>query len=136
MMIVFFLMLLGLGCWIAYRLIAPELNLQLNLSRLRLPWQRERLSKDIVQLVKPAELIDEPASLHIAPEPDYQISENEKLDRLEKLLTEKNTDIERLSTALEAERQHRLQFEKTQQLLQEEILRLKQEVKNIRKVHV
>lgn len=134
MVIIFFLMLLGLGCYFVYKLIAPELNWRLNLSTIRLPWRRSRLREDVVSMVKPSELVvDETFPDHLKPQPDYEITESDKLARLERLLSEKNVDIERLAQALEAERHHRIQFEKTQQLLQEEILRLKQEIKLVRR---
>ncbi len=53
-------------------------------------------------------------------------------EKLERLLLEKNKLIERLQRELEAERLHRLEFEKVREMLNDEILRLKEQNRGLK----
>ena len=53
-------------------------------------------------------------------------------EKFERLLSEKNQLIDRLQKQVEAERSHRLEFEKVKELLDEEILRLKEQNRGLK----
>ncbi len=53
-------------------------------------------------------------------------------EKFERLLLEKNRMIDRLQRELEAERSHRLEFEKIKELLDEEISRLKEQNRGLK----
>ncbi len=53
-------------------------------------------------------------------------------EKFERLLLEKNRLIDRLQKQVEAERSHRLEFEKVKELLSEEILRLKEQNRGLK----
>jgi hypothetical protein len=53
-------------------------------------------------------------------------------EKFERLLLEKNQLIDRLQKQVEAERSHRLEFEKVKELLSEEILRLKEQNRGLK----
>ena len=53
-------------------------------------------------------------------------------EKFERLLSEKNQLIDRLEKQVEAERSHRLEFEKVKELLDEEILRLKEQNRGLK----
>ncbi len=133
-MLIFFFMLLGLAMYFVYKLIAPELNIRFNLSSIRLPWRRLHLKGDVIHTPHVTSIATEDrTAFRLKEDQDFGMSADDKLERLERMLNEKNIHLERLSVALDAERQHRIQFEKNQEVLQEEILRLKENLKQIKK---
>lgn len=134
MILIFFFMLLGLAMYFMYKIVAQEFNIRFNLANIRLPWRRVQLRNDVVhEPVSFSQAIEDRAALRIKDDQDFGINPDDKIERLERMLSEKNIHLERLSVSLEAERQHRIQFEKNQEMLQEEIRRLKESVKQLRK---
>ncbi len=53
-------------------------------------------------------------------------------EKFERLLSEKNQLIDRLEKQVEAERSHRLEFEKVKELLSEEISKLKEQNRGLK----
>lgn len=53
-------------------------------------------------------------------------------EKFERLLSEKNQLIDRLEKQVEAERSHRLEFEKVKEMLSEEISRLKEQNRGLK----
>ncbi len=134
MTIIFFLMLLGLGIYFVYKLIGPELNITLERPFLNLPWRKRQLKEDIADISHGASaVVEDVDDINLDPQLNVVTAED-KILRLEQMLREKNSDIDRLNLSLENERKHRIEFEKTQTILQEEITRLKKEVKKLRGV--
>ena len=95
------------------------------------PWPRPHLlDEDNIALrpkvpVAPALALPEAIDLPVDPQ-DMPIPLTVKAEKLEVLLLEKNKLIDRLQSDLEAERSHRQEFEKVKDLLDEEIVRLKE----------
>ena len=97
------------------------------------PWQWPRprlLDEDNIALrpkvpVAPEPVLPEAIDLPVDPQ-DMPIPLTVKAEKLEVLLLEKNRLIDRLQNELEAERSHRQEFEKVKDLLDEEIVRLKE----------
>ena len=89
------------------------------------------LSGDVVLLrppdisVVPVSGLPDPIDAPMDPEPPASLAQ--RLEKVERLLLEKNTLIDRLQGEVEAERSHRLEFEKVRSLLDEEIVRLKEQ---------
>ena len=107
---------------------------------MRFPWERTRLIADTVAAVpiSPETLRHElPIAIDMPVEQEeleaLEHAPTDKLLKLEVLLYEKNKSIEKLTGTLNAERAHRAEFEKVKDLMAEEILRLKNQLKDLKK---
>ena len=101
------------------------------------PWLRPRLlDEDNIALRPKAPAASEPAlpeAIDLPMDPqDVHVPLTVRAEKLELLLLEKNKLIDRLQSDLEAERSHRQEFEKVKDLLDEEILRLKEHNRALR----
>ena len=104
----------------------------------KLPWYRPHLILEKatkVEPIKTQEIVQQPMVMEglAEPESDFHISLDENVARLETILFEKNTIIEKLQRELAAEKTHRGEFEKIKAILDEEIQKLKiknKELKN------
>ncbi len=134
--ILLFTFMLIVGIFIAFRLLAPEMYVVLNRSKLRFPWQRPSL---MVDSAVPVDSIYEhaPEHLPVAIDTPMQPEEiplplNEKFSRMDALLLEKNKLIEQLQKDLACERSHRGEFDKVRSIMDEEIARLKDQLKKLK----
>ncbi len=123
MMIFLFIIITVTASLVLFRLLAPEMYVRLSSRpRLHFPWVRPHL---VVEELPPA--IDLPMQPDEMPVPVTG-----KLDKMDALLLEKNKLIDRMQTELEAERSHRLEFEKVRSIMDEEIQRLKEQLKSLK----
>lgn len=104
------------------------------------PWYRPHL------ILNPADsdMVRTPASTPVQPvimeglaDPDpeparYDPSLEEKIVRLENILLEKNAVIEKLQRQVTAEKAHRTEFEKVKAILDEEIVKLRKQNKELK----
>ena len=94
-----------------------------------LPWYRPhlRLTSSEIESIAVQTVSKRPIIMEGLAEPDknFDISLQEKVTRLENILAEKNVTLEKLQKQLVAEKSHRVEFEKVQTLLNEEIVRLR-----------
>ena len=103
------------------------------------PWRWPRphlLDEDDIALrpqapAAPVPVLPEAIDLPVDPQ-DMPIPLTVKAEKIELLLLEKNKTIDRLQSDLEAERSHRQEFEKVKDLLDEEIIRLKEHNRALR----
>jgi hypothetical protein len=97
----------------------------------KLPWYRPHLILNSSQFSVGTQTMPQQPNLlesFLSPEiPDesLEIALEGKILKLETMLTEKNTVIEKIQKQLAAERTHRQEFEKIQSLLNEEIKNLR-----------
>ena len=133
MAILLFILVILLGAFAAIRLLAPDMYLRLNIPKFNLPWGRHRLLPDSAAYQPDqASIIDRlPVAIDTPMEPEEMpMALTEKLKKMEALLLEKNKLIDRLQRNLEAERSHRCEFEKVKSIMDEEIARLKEQIKS------
>lgn len=134
-----FILIIGCGGFVAFRLLAPEMYLTLDRSKINFPWSKgAKLIPDAVSIVPVA-----PESIKMEELPvaiDLPVQQDELLEpvvdktiKLEALLYEKNKAIERLTQELDAEKAHRQEFEKVKDVMTQEILRLKNQLKQAKK---
>ena len=96
------------------------------------PWKRPRLLPDSSTKLKPV-IAHSPADITMPARQDgIEGSLLAKLNKVEFLLAEKNRAIDRLGKELEAERSHRLEFDKVKNIMDTEITRLKEQIKNLK----
>jgi hypothetical protein len=137
MLILFFILLVGGGIFTAWRLLAPEMYVRVSSPRrpMYFSWGRPHLRGDsaVPTQMKRMSTVD---SLPIAiDEPmlmDEVVPVKDKFKKMELLLLEKNKTISRLQKSIEAERSHRLQFDKIRVVMNEEIERLKTQLKTLK----
>ena len=131
MILFIFISLVLLGIATAWRLLAPEMYLRLSLPKYQFPWGRQLFKQSAVPYAQPVDYsvvaIDEP----LQPA-DLSDSVTDQLNRMEKLLVEKNKLIDKLQKSLESERAHRSQFMKIKAMMDEEIERLKTQNKTLK----
>ena len=134
MALLLFLIVVGFGVLAAFRLLTPEMYVRLNhRPRFHFPWGRAHLIPDA-----PVENVLAMEELPVAIDTPMQAEEmpaavNDKLTKLEILLLEKNKAIARLQKELDAERSCRATFENVKGIMDEELLRLKSEIKSLKK---
>ena len=133
-----FILVICVGGFAAFRLLAPDVYVRLKTAKFNfpIPWRRPNLLKDSTDVsVKEQPLaydhlptaIDTPIEAHDMPE---ELSQ--KLFKMEMLLIEKNKLIERLQREVQAERAHRNEFEKVKSIMDDEVLRLKDQVRQLK----
>ena len=117
----------------AFRLLAPEMYVRVGQPRFHFPWvsthfsEVQEMAHDKPEADRLPPAIDTPLQSE-----DLQFPLSEKLVVIESLLVEKNKMIERLQKQLYAERSHRSEFETIKSVMDEEIVRLKGQVKNLK----
>lgn len=132
-MVLIFVVVVSVGIILAWRLLAPEMYVTINnVPKYSFPWEKvhalRRSTKVQVMPVTPADY-PLPVSKAAAATDD---GPGDEVQRLERLLLEKNRTIDRLQKALEAERSHRTQFMKVKGIMDDEIGRLKTQVKTLK----
>lgn len=139
--LLFFFIVVLIGVVTAFRLLAPEMYLSIDRSKMRFPWERARLRTEDAQAVPVAPesirandfpiAIDTPVEME-----EIQETQADKYLKLEGMLYEKSKELQQLTSQLKAERDHRADFEKVKDLMSEEILRLKNQIKDLKKTKV
>ena len=134
MALLFFVLIVAAGTWVAFNLLRPYWtpgwiqSVQVRTRRHQaVPLEP---SEVYVATEGPPRAIDTPihpqdAYISTMPLPD-------KVVKLEYILQEKNHAIERLEKALDLERSHRVNFEQVKVILDEEIQRLKGQIKALK----
>ncbi len=127
-MLIFFVIvfIFGLSAILLITLFAPEI----------LPWFKPHLileRSEIKREPKPP-AIQKPQVMEglIEQDIEFNISLKEKIERLEVILHEKNKILEKLQTQLDAEREHRHEFEKVREMLIAQIESLKNKNKELK----
>lgn len=101
----------------------------------KLPWYRPSLvlnSSEIQRVHDVEPLPKQPLIMEGLAEPELEITSQERVAKLEAILSEKNTVIEKLQKQLAAEKSHRSEFEKIQAVLNEEIQSLRSQSKELK----
>lgn len=127
-----FIIVVTLGLVTAYRLLWPEMYVQVPKSRFSFPWRKPHLRADLeppAQIVVDAPRLHEPESSKYSMNPATPL---EKINKLEALLLEKNKVIDRLQTQIDNERQTRLEFENVKSIMDEEINHLREQLRAFR----
>ena len=123
MLLFIFIVIVLLGILTAFRLLASEIHLDLNE-----PWRRPHLSNEIPLKLPVVDALPPAIDMPMQPE-EMQVTIGDKLNKMDLLLLEKNTVIERLQKELESERANRAEFENLKKILDEEIRDLKARVR-------
>ena len=122
MTIFIFILIIAAGGLAVFRLLAPEMYLRLPRPQFNFPWGKPLHSDHL----PPA--IDLPMQQDEMP-----VSLSDKVDKMDALLLEKNKLLDRMQKDLEAERSHRAEFDKIKTIMDEEIQRLKEQIKSLKK---
>jgi hypothetical protein len=129
-MTLFFVMMIGVaGAVVLISLFAPH----------KLPWYRPHLILNSSQFAVGTDVMPQQSSLlenFLIPEaPDeesLEIALEGKILKLETILTEKNLTIDKLQRQIAAEKSHRHEFEKIQEILNGEIKSLRVQNKELK----
>jgi|GEM_PF-3034316 len=132
MAIFIFIILVALGGLAVFRMLAPDMYVRVSRQRFTFPWNRAHLLSE-----EPPKYYPDIDSLPTAidtpmQQEDMPVPISEKLEKMERLLLEKNKAIDRIQTRLEAELSHRREFEKVKTILDEEIQQLKQQLRYLK----
>ncbi len=133
------MIIVGFGALAVFRLLTPEMYVRLNhRPRFEFPWGKPRLLADSVSEVpvQPESLMENlPIAIDMPMQADEMpAAEVNKTARMEILLLEKNKAIEKLQKELQAERSNRSEFDKVKAIMDEEIGRLKDQVRSLKQV--
>lgn len=130
MILFFVLLILLISAVVLISLFAPQ----------RLPWYRPHLvlnpaNSDMIRVVERVPV--QPVIMEGLADPDPEPKRNdpeleEKISRLENILLEKNAAIEKLQRQVTAEKAHRSEFDKVKAILDEEIVKLRKQNKELK----
>ncbi len=129
------IIILCAGLFTAYRLLWPEMYVKLNPPNFKFLWRKPHLRPDVshTHVVVDAPSIDISKPIEDAPQEEFlSNSMDEKIDKLEVLLYEKNKIIDRLQSQLDSERSHRKEFDNVKAIMDEEIKHLREQLKAFR----
>jgi hypothetical protein len=130
--LLFLLAVVAVAVIVTIRLLEPEMYMKLR-SRgpIDFPWNRPHLKEVVFEPVSELPVaIDTPMRQDEMP---VEVSENTKIAKLETLILEKNTLIERLQRKLAAEEHNREAFENVKKIMDAELTRLKTEIKQLKR---
>ena len=123
--------IVALGIFAAYRLLAPYMYVPISRPGYHFPWSRPHLLEEPSAHIPVVDHLPPAIDLPLQTE-EMSVPAAEKITKVEILLLEKNRLLDRLQKQLEAERSHRAEFEKVKEVMEGEIKRLKDQIKNIK----
>lgn len=135
MYLLFFIFIIALGLFIAYRLLWPEMYLKLGRPNFNFKWGKPRLRADVRhdQPITVDAVMDQVEDNNLVQEePALSKLGSAKIQKIEGLLFEKNKIIDRLSLQLEAEKSHRKEFDNVKNIMDDEIKHLREQLKAFR----
>jgi hypothetical protein len=130
--LLFLLAVVAVAVIVTMRLLEPEMYVKLrSRAPINFPWSRPHLKEVVFEPVNELPVaIDTPMRQDEMP---VEVSENAQIAKLETLILEKNTLIERLQRQLAAEQRNREAFEDVKKVMDAELLRLKTEIKQLKR---
>ncbi len=144
MLILIYIAVLLIGLFVFLKFLAPELNLNLRLSSIKLPEMklpsigRPKLMGDVSSAFKvparPAVELAQPMEIPLPVVHSYKQSNQvmEKTDKTEAMLTEKNKEIAELKEVLLARQRQCDEFDKVKEILDEEIVKLREQNRTLK----
>ena len=131
-----FILIVGFGLFSAYRLMWPEMYVSLNRPKFNFPWQQMRMREERVDLApRHAPIVVD----QLPPAFDVPLKQEEmpaeltvKIQKMDRLLNEKNKLIDRLQKELDALQSAAHEFENINTIKDEEINHLRAQIKSIK----